>query len=231
MCFSATASFVSSAVLIPAGGFSLAQAWRADRRFLTLAAFPALFGVQQVMEGWVWLGTEAGTGSNPRVAALGFLFFAYVLWPVLTPLAAYFVEKGPVRRKVFLAFAAFGAAFGLSLYAPAAALPDWLEVEVVRGSIVYNTRLVYDGVVSTTVLQGVYVAVVCLPLLASSAPEVRGFGVLVTLSVVVTFLFVTYAFTSVWCYFAAVVSGYVALLMSRLPRHAGRGDGGPLAAS
>ncbi len=231
MCFSATASFAAGAVLIPGGGFALAQAWRSDRRYLTLASFPALFGVQQVVEGWVWLGIEGSTEVGARAAALGFLLFAYLLWLVLTPLAAYFVEERPARRRVFLAFAAFGAVFGLSLYAPVAALPEWLEVEVVRGSIVYHTRLVYDGLVSTTVLRVVYVGVICLPLLASSAPAVRGFGVLVALSVVVTFLFVTYAFTSVWCYLAAVVSGYVALLMYHLPRHAGRGDGGPLAAS
>jgi hypothetical protein len=46
------------------------------------------------------------------------------------------------------------------------------------------------------------VAVVCL-LLASSAQEEGGFGVLVTISVVATLLFMTYAFTLVWCYFAA----------------------------
>jgi hypothetical protein len=49
-------------------------------------------------------------------------------------------------------------------------------------------------------------------------PAVRTFGVLVTLSVAVSFRFAAYAFTSVWCYLAAVVSAYVVFMMFRLPR-------------
>lgn len=93
-------------------------------------------------------------------------------------------------------------------------------MEKVRGSNVYETRLIYDDAVSKTVLRVIYSAVICLPLLAASTLGVRAFGMLVTLSVLVAFLFATYAFTSIWCYLAAVVSANIVFMLFRLPRHA-----------
>lgn len=46
MCFSATASFASAAILIPAGIYSVNRALHGDKRYLVLAAFPLLFGIQ-----------------------------------------------------------------------------------------------------------------------------------------------------------------------------------------
>lgn len=220
MCFSATASFVAGAVLIPLGGVALAQAWNTDRRYLTLAAFPAVFGIQQIFEGILWYSLEAPGPPVSHVAAMGFLFFAYLLWLVLTPLAAFLLEERTWLKRAFLGVTAFGAVYGLSLFVPLVINPGWLSIEFARGSIVYDTRLIYDDAVSKTVLRVVYAAVICLPLLASTAPRVRFFGLLVTLSVLLAFLFAIYAFTSIWCYLAAVVSAYVAFMMFRLPRRA-----------
>jgi hypothetical protein len=100
--------------------------------------------------------------------------------------------------------------------------PDWLSVELARGSIVYDTRLIYGDDVPKTALRVIYAFVICLPLVASTAPGVRTFGVLVTLSVLLAFLVATYAFTSIWCYFAAVVSAYIAFMLFRLPDRAWR---------
>ena len=182
MCFSATASFVAGGVLVPLGGLALARAWMSDRRYLALAAFPVLFGVQQIAEGILWRSLDNPAMPVSHAAAMVFLFMAYLLWLVLTPLAALLVEERPVRRRVFLGLALFGAAYGLSLYVPLLVHPHWLVVDLVRGSILYDTRLIHDGVVSKEVLRVAYAGVICLPLLASSAPGVRGFGVLVTLS-------------------------------------------------
>jgi hypothetical protein len=215
VCFSATASFVAGGVLLPAGGVALLRAFAVDRRYLLLAAFPVIFGIQQIGEGFVWLGLDAG--ATPRNMALFYLFFAYLLWLVVTPLAAFVVEDKPRRRRFFFAIAGFGAVFGLSLYGPLLLFPDWLTIGTARGSIVYDTRLIHDVAVPKDVLRAIYVAVICLPLLASTADGVRGFGILVTLSVAVAFLIATHAFTSVWCYFAAVVSAWVVWMIHRLP--------------
>ena len=52
MCFSAAASFSAAALTGGTGAFTI---WKAatgpDRRFIALAAFPALFALQQFVEG------------------------------------------------------------------------------------------------------------------------------------------------------------------------------------
>ena len=227
MCFSATASFAAAAVLTPLGGVALARAWRTDRRHLALAAFPALFGLQQLFEGVLWLGLEDPAAPVPLGAAMAFLAFAYVLWPVLTPFAAFLVEPRPRLRRLFLGAAIFGGLYGLSLFAPLALDPDWLRVELARNSIVYDTRLIYDDLVPRNVLRVIYAAVICLPLLACAAPGVRTFGVLVTVSVAAAFLFAAHAFTSVWCFFAAATSAYVTVTTFRLPPRAPGRSGPP----
>ena len=55
MCFSAAASFATAAVLIPLGGYTLKTAWQKDQRYLGWASFPLFFGIQQALEGGVWL--------------------------------------------------------------------------------------------------------------------------------------------------------------------------------
>lgn len=221
MCFSATASFVAGGILIPLGGVALTQAWKTDRRYLLLAAFPALFGIQQVFEGFLWRSMDGPGVPASHAAAMAYLLFAYLLWPVLTPLAVFLIEDRTWLRRVFLGVTVFGGAYGLLLFVPLVVNPDWLSVELARNSILYNPQPFYGDLVSNTVLRVIYAAVICLPLLASTAPGVRVFGVLVALSVLLAFLFATYAFTSIWCYSAAVVSAYIAVMMFRLPSPVG----------
>jgi hypothetical protein len=220
MCFSATASFVAGGALIPLGGVALVQAWKLDRRYLTLAAFPALFGIQQIFEGYVWRSIDDPGMATSHAAAMAFLFFAYLLWLILTPLAAFFVENRIWLKRVFLGIAVFGGLYGLALYLPLLLKPDWLRIELARNSILYNTQLIYGDIIPKTILRVIYAAVICVPLLASTAYGVRAFGVLITLSVIVAFLFAVYAFTSIWCYVAAVVSVYLVFMIFRLPRRA-----------
>lgn len=216
MCFSATASFVAGAALIPLGAATLRQAWRTDRRYAVLAAFPALFGVQQMAEGLQWRRLES-EGAGSTGAGLVFLFFAYFLWPLVTPLAAALVEARAWRRRMFLVVAAIGGVFGASLFVPLLIYPAWLDIEALRHSIDYDTRLIYDGWLPALVPNIAYGAIVCLPLLASSVAGVRVFGAMMTLAGMVTVLLAVYAFTSVWCYFAAFASAHVALVVMRLP--------------
>ena len=185
---------------------------------MVLASFPVMFGVQQISEGLVWTSLDDPDRLFSRGATMVFLFFAYVLWLVLAPLAVVPVEGRKQMRRVFLGIMLFGGAFGLSLFLPLLASPDWLRVDVVQGSILYETRLIYDRVAPSAVLIFIYGSVVCLPLLASSAPGIRPFGVLVAASMLLTLLFAGYAFKSVWCYLAAVNSVYISLMMWRLPK-------------
>ncbi|RRJ46375.1 hypothetical protein EIM03_29860 [Pseudomonas aeruginosa] len=53
MCFSAPASFTAAAVLLGLGTVTMRRA--RSRRELPYAAIPLLFGVQQLLEGMLWL--------------------------------------------------------------------------------------------------------------------------------------------------------------------------------
>lgn len=53
MCFSATASFAAGAGLLVVGAITLRQARR--RAEMPFAAIPLLFGIQQLIEGALWL--------------------------------------------------------------------------------------------------------------------------------------------------------------------------------
>ncbi|WP_433989425.1 hypothetical protein SuNHUV7_40370 (plasmid) [Pseudoseohaeicola sp. NH-UV-7] len=216
MCFSASASFVTAAALVPVGIHTLTVGLKTDRRFLGFAVFPIVFAVQQVLEGGLWMAINRADGSQAHVLALGFLFFAYFLWPFIVPLAAFLVERQRKRKMFFLFVTVVGCLLGLSLFVPLLFHPDWLPIRIVKHSIDYNSTLIWDDIVPHSVLRVVYAGVVCIPLLTSSAKPIRIFGVLITLSVIVGFLFANYAFTSVWCFMAAIVSGYMLFVMRQV---------------
>ncbi len=217
MCFSATASFTASAILTPLGIYTLGRSYQANRRYLALASFPLLFGIQQAVEGWGWLAIEGSVQSDIHTAALGFLFFAYFLWPFLVPLSAFLVEEIQQRRLFFFFLSLVGFLFGISLYFPLFLNADWLRVQIVHGSIVYQSTLIYDGIIPTTGVRLFYAAIIGLSLLFSSITSIRIFGVLILLSVISGFLFFDYAFTSIWCFIAAILSIYIFRIVQQIP--------------
>lgn len=218
MCFSAAASFTTAAVLMPAAAYTIRTAMRTDRRYLGFAIFPLFFGIQQALEGGLWMVIGQVNPSRSHFFALGFLFFAYFVWPFLVPFAAFLIEPRRDRRVVFLVLSLFGFLLGLSLFVPLIFNPDWVPLRIVRHSIDYNSRLIWEGIVPYDVIRGVYASLVCVPLLFSSVKHFQIFGVIITLSVIAGFVFAQYAFTSVWCFMAAIVSSYLLFAMRSVRR-------------
>jgi hypothetical protein len=218
MCFSATASFAAGAVLMPVAAYTISTALKMDKRYLGFAVFPLFFGLQQFLEGGIWIGLDQPEAARLHLYALGFLFFAYFLWPFLVPFAAYLIEPREDRRRVFLGLSVFGLLLGLSLFAPLLFNPDWIPLRIVNHSIDYNSRLIWEGILPYAVIRVVYAGIVCVPLLLSSEKHIRIFGVIITLSVIAGFVFAHYAFTSVWCFMAAIVSTYLLFALRSLGR-------------
>ena len=148
MCFNATSSSIAAGVLIPAGIYTLATARHGDGRFIVPAAFPALFGIRQTLEAVLWLLIAGETAGAPQGMALGstlgFLFFAYLVWPGPVPPTTWRIEDDRWPRRLLGVTAAPGGFVGSSLFVPLLLHADWLQVELVRGSILYHTRLIYD---------------------------------------------------------------------------------------
>ncbi|MFX0542873.1 DUF6629 family protein [Roseovarius sp. S4756] len=218
MCFSATASFTTAAVLLTGAAYTIGMALKTDRRYLGFAIFPLFFGIQQVLEGGLWIEIAQPDAGQSHLFALGFLFFAYLVWPFLIPFATFLIEPRRKRRMIFLALSALGLFLGLSLFVPLIFNPDWVPLRIAKYSIDYNSRLIWEGVVPYSIIRVVYAGIVCLPLLLASEKHIKIFGVIITLSVIAGFAFAHYAFTSVWCFMAAIVSSYLLFAMSAVSR-------------
>lgn len=208
MCFSASASFVASAVLVPAGVYCVKKAVSTPS-ILPLALLPLVFGIQQMFEGILWLGINSDDLALTRPASLGFTFLSHFFWLFWIPFAVYFTEGQVVKKRVFLIFTLVGVVFGASMYIPMVFNAEWLVIEVIKDSIVYKTTLIYDTFVPRIVIRLLYAAIILVPLLFSSKKEIRHFGWLIAVSVVLSTILFGYAFISVWCFFAAFLSLYV----------------------
>lgn len=195
MCFSATASFAASAVLGTTGIVALSSV--KDKRDYFIATVPVLFAVQQFIEGLVWL--TLGRGLLTESLAYGFLFFAFLLWPVYIPLAVWVHERNP-SRKCMLRYLIFFGSLG-SFYLLVVLFTRSLGVELAGSSLCYKIDAPFEvpGVI-------LYVSVTVGALLLSSSRFIQWFGALTFLSAAFAWFAYEKAFTSVWCFFAAVLS-------------------------
>lgn len=215
MCFSATASFAVAGATAVTGLAALRQVTRP--REVALAAVPLLFAAQQAVEGAIWLQLGAGTDGGVPGLALVFLLFAFVVWPVYTPLAVWLIEPEPQRRRAIAAIAAIGAALSAVLLLDLLASPP--------GAAIRGHSIDYGGGDPLSWRQIPYLVATCLPPLLSSFPLVRIFGAVVLGGFVVSAGVHATTFVSVWCFFAAADSTllYVHFRRAAQESEAGRG--------
>jgi hypothetical protein len=168
---------------------------------VVFALLPLLFALHQFTEGFVWLGVGGYIEERALDLAKGiFIYYAQGLLPFLVPLAVWLIEKEGFRKKIlaFLTFLglllAIYTMYGLSF------IPS--SVTVVNDTLYYKnpwTANYYDAVI--------YILTTCGALMLSSSIPVVLFGVLNLIGVVVIFLIRPYGFTSLWCLYAAAISG------------------------
>lgn len=198
MCFSATANFVGSGVLGAVGVATFTKV--KHRRELLFAALPLLFAVHQFTEGFVWLGLDGVL--SPEVAhdmGAAFMLYAQGLLPFLLPLSVLLFEPNAKGRRRMLPFLVLGG--GISLYILWALTAFPLQLYVKGNSIVYINQATNNTAVAV-----LYVIATCGALFFS---EIRMMVVLggVNLAILLVVMVVKrYAFTSVWCAYAAVAS-------------------------
>jgi len=215
MCFSATASFTAAAVLIPAGVYCLKRSNQIDTCYWGLAIFPLFFGMQQLLEGGVWLALQQGEEGIARGFALGFLLFSHVIWLGWVAYSSYLTESSFWRKRLFLVMVVIGILFGAAMYLPLLHKSSWLGLSIVNHSIYYDLQLVSDAYVSQRIVTLVYAGIILVPLVLSSGMYHRALGGLIFLSGAVTIAFFVWAFVSVWCYFAAIISLYIFIVINR----------------
>lgn len=209
MCFSLGASIASAAVLIPAGLFCIKKSAHMDKSYWALALLPFAFGIQQLFEGGVWWAIEAGNEEVLRLSAMGFIFFSHLFWLAWVPFTCYLTETIKIRRKLFLLITITGVVCGAAMFLPFLFNSHWLEVSVVNHSIAYQTTFAYDDYLSRIAGTIIYILIIIFPLIISSDQYHRVLGILILFSMIVSLIFFNFAFISVWCYFAAIISLYI----------------------
>ena len=198
MCFSAAANFVGSGVLGAVGVLTLTKV--KHRRELLFASLPVLFALHQFIEGFVWLGLD-GVLSSAVAHDMGaaFMLYAQGLLPFLLPLSVLLFEPDAGSRRRMVPFLVLGGATTLYILWALTAFP--LQLYVRGNSIVYINQATNNIAVAV-----LYVIATCGSLFFSRIRMMVVFGVANLAIVLVVMGIKRYAFTSVWCAYAAVAS-------------------------
>ena len=220
MCFSASVSYSAAAVLVGTGVYAVQQARRLPPPYLMWALVPVLFGLQQAFEGRVWQELDAGDAGAAVPFALGFHFFSHFLWLWWLPLSSYLVEPGKtsmigkIRKRVIGGCAMFGAFAGTLVYSVMLFNSERMSVAVREHSITYDFSFPFRSSSYLPITPAaLYALTILVPLLFSSHRLIRIFGWLTAISSVLASEIYGYAYVSVWCFCAAVLSLYLVYMI------------------
>jgi hypothetical protein len=198
VCFSATANFVGSGVLGAVGVVTLTKV--KHRRELLFASLPLLFAIHQFIEGFVWLGLDGIL--SPAVAhdmGAAFMLYAQGLLPFLLPLSVLLFESNATSRGLMLPFLFLGGATTVYILWALTAFP--LQLYVKGNSIVYINQATNNTAVAL-----LYVIATCGSLFFSKIRMMVIFGAANLVILLVVMEVKRYAFTSLWCAYAAIAS-------------------------
>lgn len=209
MCFSATASFVAGGVLMATGGAAIKVCQ--NKKHIPFASIPLLFGIQQVSEGFLWLALEKQQYSHWETnSTYFFLFFAQILWPFWVPFSIRLMEISPriKQRLNFILWIGIIAStylgYCLLNYNPKASISGYH----IRYDLNFPFYFVwYSGLF--------YFIPTVIPALISSVKNMKYLGLIILISFMVSKLFYDEHLISIWCYFAAVLSSIVYLIIKR----------------
>lgn len=208
MCFSAGASFAGGVIISTVGVASLQKAGRLSQRLL--ASIPLLFGLQQFAEGVLWITLRSnGNAWFQTAATYVFLGTALVIWPVMIPLSVWFMEGVKKRKYILTGFIVMGSL--LSLFYAFCLIAYDVIPQISNFHIQYIDNFPRTLVNIALVF---YLASTIIPLFISSVRRMWIFGVLITISCLVTVVFFGQYLTSVWCFFAALISVVIYWVLS-----------------
>jgi hypothetical protein len=200
MCFSPEASFTGGIIILSIGIVTVKSIHKPTQ--LVFAAIPMFFGLQQVTEGFLWLSLLNPEFSNiQKLSATIFLVMAEVLWPMMMPFSMLLMEENKNKRRILKVLLAGG--IGLSLYYAYCLMNFTVNPQILNYHIKYNNDF---PIVFRDLAFAIYLLVTITPVFVSSIKRIHYFGILLFLSCIITIIYFTQYLTSVWCFFAALMS-------------------------
>lgn len=194
-------------IAIVAIGSDAARHLRHRSDHLLLATLPLLLGVHQLIESLIWWQLQ---GDLPhlvgRVALWLYLLIAFVVLPVFVPVAVLSLEPSSRLRWRMAPFVALGAVVSTVLLV--ALLRGPVTVELKPYHLAYGTRLHTGALIVTA-----YVIAICGALLFSGYRHILIFGLANLVAVAILARLTVDGFASLWCGYAAISAGAIALHM------------------
>jgi hypothetical protein len=210
MCFSPEASFAGGVIISAIGILTVRKIHKVSQ--ILFATIPLFFGFQQIAEGFVWLTLPLpGYLIVQKISVYIFLTTALVIWPVMIPLSMLFMEKSKKKRRIMGYFFRAGAI--LSGYYGLCLIFFKVNPQITGFHIVYHNDFPKSLSMIATI---VYLLVTIPPLFISSVKRTHLFGLMMTLSCIVTVIFFKQYLTSVWCFFAAIISVIIYWILNDL---------------
>jgi len=212
MCFSANASFIAGSLLTVSGVVGIKK--NQIKRFLPFAAIPLIFGLQQFSEGLLWLNlqkfhlTELETFST-----YSFLILAQVIWPTLIPLSMLLLDEPSKRTSIQYILLWFGILLSVFLL--------YFMINYTVDASIENNHIKYLNNYPTGIkIFGLpaYAITTILPLFTTHVPKMWLFGIAICFSLLLAIFLYTHYLTSIWCYFAAILSLFIYVILNRLNR-------------
>ena len=206
VCFSPQADVVGG-IVVGAIGVDAFRHFRGRRSYVLLASLPLLLGAHQLVEAFVWWGAEGDVPHTVgRVALWAYLLIAFVVLPMFVPIAVLAMEPNGRRRWRMVPFVALGAGVTAVLFAAMLRAP--IEVVEHPYHLEYVMRISHGGFVVA-----LYVVAVCGSLLFSGYRHIEIFGFANLVAVALLAWLTLDGFASLWCGYAAVSAGAIALHM------------------
>lgn len=200
MCFSASASFTASAALGIIGVKAVTSV--RTKKYVPFAAIPLLFSVQQFLEGLVWLALQneqLAFAIDP--ATYGYIFFAFIVWPCWIPYAMLQAADYNKQKKILRVLLAIGAIVATTLAYYVAAFGVTAQIDACHILYVHNIPelLTFWGSVG-------YLIATIIPFFVLGNKKMYAVGALIALAYAVSYYAYYTHLTSVWCFFAAIIS-------------------------
>lgn len=207
MCFSAGASFTAAVVLSLVGIMTLREV--RQRAWYGIALVPVLFAIQQAAEGMVWI-TQ---GMQPWWVYL-YLIFVLLVWPMWIPWSLWLIERNKKHARLLKGCLCIG------VFAAAAFIYELVShgatAEIIEHHVRYYFTLPFYHSVFVSYL--LYAVPVVGSFFVASNRIFRIYGALLFFAAGLTVLVWEFWFTSLWCFFGAVIS-IGALLIVRREQH------------
>lgn len=206
MCFSAGASFAVGAGLLVPGIYAIKRT--ESPGMLAFACTPIVFSFHQIAEGFLWLSLQnPDFASWYKPALYGYSFISQPIWPIWAPITMWLMETNKSRKKILYYFLLLGGA--ASLYMFYCLIRYNISAVAENGHIRY-----YRDFPHLNIMRPLNFVTIAVTPFLSTLRHTKLLAAAMMGSLILTYIFYTDYLISVWCFFAAILSLLIILVIN-----------------